>query len=94
MATLVRRKEDQGRQNILDWITPIDYAIQQSDFIGRRLDSAEFKEWVEIDKQTLFCPGIPGAGRAILTSMVVKELFTRFENDGNVGIAYGDSGIK
>jgi Cdc6-like AAA superfamily ATPase len=96
VATLVRRQEDQGRQNILDWITPIDYAIQQSDFIGRRqagtgqwlLDSAEFKEWVEIDKQTLFCPGIPGAGKTILTSMVVNELFTRFENDGKVGIAY------
>lgn len=96
VVTLVRSREDQDRQTILDWITPIDYALQQSDFISQRqpgtgqwlLDSAEFKAWVEIDKRTLFCPGIPGAGKTILTSIVVEELFTRFENDGNIGIAY------
>ena len=96
VVTLVRSQEDQGRQTILDWITPIDYALQQSDFITRRqagtgqwlLDSAEFKAWVETDKRTLFCPGIPGAGKTILTSIVVEELFTRFENDGNISIAY------
>jgi hypothetical protein len=96
VVSLVRSQEDQGRQTILDWITPIDYAPQQSDFISRRqagtgrwlLDSAEFKAWVETDKRTLFCPGIPGAGKTILTSIVVEELFTRFENNGNIGIAY------
>ena len=56
---------------ILDWLTPIDYAPQQSDFISRRqagtgewlLGSEQFKTWVETEKQTLFCPGIPGAGK-------------------------------
>ena len=96
MVTLVRSQEDQGRQTILDWITPIDYALQQSDFISRRqsrtgqqlLDSAEFKGWVETHTRTLFCPGIPGAGKTILTSIVVEELFTRFDNDGAISIAY------
>ena len=36
----------------------------------------------------LFCPGIPGAGKTILTSVVVHELTTRFENDKTIGIAY------
>jgi hypothetical protein len=93
---LVRNQEDQGRQTILDWIVPIDYAPQQSDFISRRqagtgqwlLDSAEFKVWLQIGKQTLFCPGIPGAGKTILTSIVVEELVTQFENNANIGIAY------
>ncbi|KAH6690811.1 hypothetical protein BKA61DRAFT_286451 [Leptodontidium sp. MPI-SDFR-AT-0119] len=96
VVTLVRRQEDQGRRTILDWITPIDYALQHSDFISRRqagtgrwlLSSAEFKEWVETDERTLFCRGIPGAGKTMLTSILVEELFTRFENDGNIGIAY------
>jgi hypothetical protein len=96
VVTLVRNQEDYGRQNILDWITPIDYALQQSDFIRRRqagtgrwlLDSARFKAWVETNERTLFCPGIPGAGKTILTSIVIGELFTQFENDGDVGIAY------
>lgn len=96
VVTLVRSQEDQGRQTILDWITSVDYASQQSDFISRRqagtgqwlLNSAEFTTWIETDKRTLFCPGIPGAGKTMLTSIVVEELFMRFENDPSISIAY------
>jgi Cdc6-like AAA superfamily ATPase len=92
----VRHQEDQGRQTILDWITPVDYAPQQSDFIARRLegtgqwllDSVKFQTWLETDKQTLFCPGIPGAGKTILTSIVVEELTARFHDNKSIGIAY------
>ena len=52
------------------------------------LDSPEFQTWLRADKQTLFCPGIPGAGKTILTSIVVDELTTRFRNDETIGIAY------
>jgi Cdc6-like AAA superfamily ATPase len=89
-------RDDQQRQIILDWLTPMDYAAQQQDFISRRqagtgqwlLDSEEFQSWLNTDKQTLFCPGIPGAGKTILTSIVVEELLMQYENDGNIGIAY------
>jgi hypothetical protein len=36
----------------------------------------------------LFCPGIPGAGKTILTSIVVDDLCNRFRNDATIGIAY------
>jgi hypothetical protein len=36
----------------------------------------------------LFCPGIPGAGKTILTSIVVDDLNKRFQNDASTGIAY------
>jgi hypothetical protein len=36
----------------------------------------------------LFCPGIPGAGKTILTSIVIDKLTTCFENDKTIGIAY------
>ncbi len=83
------------RQVILDWLTLIDYAPQQSDFISRRqagtgqwlLESAEFQEWLKSSK-TLFCPGIPGAGKTIITAIVVDSLYTRFQEGSNVGIAY------
>jgi Cdc6-like AAA superfamily ATPase len=86
------RKE---HQTILDSLTPIDYAPQQNDFINRRqagtgqwlLESTDFQEWMETGK-TLFCPGIPGAGKTILTSVVVKELNTRFQNDKSISVAY------
>jgi Cdc6-like AAA superfamily ATPase len=93
---LNERQDDQERLSILNWLTPIDYAPQQNDFINRRqagtgqwlLDSPKFHAWLQADKQTLYCPGIPGAGKTILTSIVVNELITRFENDKSIGVAY------
>ena len=66
---------------ILDWLTPVDYGPQQTDNIRRRqpgtgqwlLDSAEYQTWLKTSKQTLFCPGIPGAGKTILTSIVIDR---------------------
>jgi Cdc6-like AAA superfamily ATPase len=43
---------------------------------------------VETEKQTLFCPGIPGAGKTILTSIVIDKLTTQFGNDESIGVAY------
>ncbi|RYP23580.1 hypothetical protein DL767_008772 [Monosporascus sp. MG133] len=81
---------------ILDWLTGIDFASQQSDFINRRqagtgqwlLDSPEFQAWLQTDKQTLFCPGIPGTGKTILTSIVVNELTTHFGDNKSIGVVY------
>jgi hypothetical protein len=89
-------QHDQEHEAILRWLTPIDYAPQQNDYIKRRepgtgqwlLDSAEFQAWLEIDSQTLFCPGIPGAGKTIITAIVVDYLCTRYKGDTKVGIAY------
>jgi hypothetical protein len=90
------RQERHEDQAILDWLTPMNYAPQQHDFISRRqagtgqwlLNSVEFQAWLDADKQTLFCPGIPGAGKTILTSIVVEDLYTRFQNHSSIGIAY------
>ncbi|KAH7274908.1 hypothetical protein B0J15DRAFT_473812 [Fusarium solani] len=42
------------------------------------------------DIHTLFCPGLAGAGKTILTSAVIQDLGSRFPrgSDPNVGIAY------
>ncbi|UKZ55877.1 hypothetical protein TrVGV298_009701 [Trichoderma virens] len=91
-----RTKGDKKYREILDWLTLIDYAPHQSDFINRRqtgtgqwlLESHEFQTWVKKRKETLFCPGIPGAGKTILTSIVVDDLITHFGNNNSTGIAY------
>jgi Cdc6-like AAA superfamily ATPase len=95
-----RQQETRERQReyetILNWLTPIDFVSQQNDFISRRqkgtgtwlLGSTEYQSWREIKGQRLFCPGIPGAGKTILTSIVVEELTTLFSTDPTVGIAY------
>ena len=96
VVKLVRHQDDQERRVIINWLSPVDYATQQSDFISRRqegtgqwlLNSDEFQAWLNKSKQTLFCPGIPGAGKTIITSIVVNYLWTEFQNDANIGIAY------
>lgn len=65
----------ENSQRILNWITPLDFDLQQNNILAQRqegtglwlLDSEEFNEWISQPQQTLFCPGIPGAsslGRA------------------------------
>lgn len=89
------KKDDKKREAILQWLSPVDYSLQQSDFINRRqpgtgkwfLESAEFQKWTE-ESNTLFCPGIPGAGKTILTSIVIEYLQHRYRDNDRVVIAY------
>jgi Cdc6-like AAA superfamily ATPase len=84
------------KTKILNWLTPIDYGPQQSDFINRRqegtgqwlLDSDEFREWLNQSNQTLFCQGMPGAGKTIMASIVINHLHTKYHTDVSIGIAY------
>jgi Cdc6-like AAA superfamily ATPase len=93
---LHERQDDQERRTILDWLTPINYGDQQSDLIGRRqagtgkwlLNSDEFQSWLNKDRQTLFCPGIPGAGKTMIASIVVDHVLTKFRDNSSIGIAY------
>ncbi|RYC80736.1 hypothetical protein BFJ63_vAg16371 [Fusarium oxysporum f. sp. narcissi] len=93
---LLHGQDDQKHQAILKWLTPVDYAQQHNDFISRRqrgtgewmLESAEFQAWLNADKQTLFCPGIPGAGKTIITAIVIDYLQSKFRDNQSIGIAY------
>ncbi len=50
--------------------------------------SEKFQTWIQSRNHTLFCPGIVGAGKTILTSVVVEELTTRFSSHPTIGFAY------
>lgn len=76
-ATAVQLKTD-----LLQWICPVDYRLQHKDFIGRHesgtgqwfLQDTKFQEWNRSKDGTLFCPGIPGAGKTIVASLVIDYL--------------------
>ncbi|KAK6525188.1 hypothetical protein TWF694_005334 [Orbilia ellipsospora] len=81
---------------VLDWITTIDDSLQHNDFFNRRakgtgqqfLNSPEYQSWLNTAKGILFCQGIPGAGKTILTSVVIDYLIDRYLYNPTVGIAY------
>lgn len=93
---LLHGQHAQEHKKILNWLTPIDYAPQQADYISMRqpetgqwfLDSAEYQNWLRNDKQTLFCPGGPGTGKTIMTAIAIDDLYAVYKSDLNIGIAY------
>lgn len=80
----------------MKWLAEIDYSLQQNDYISQRepgtsewlLRSPELRAWLDATKQTLFCPGIPGAGKTIQTSVLVDYLVDTFNDDPKIGVAY------
>lgn len=95
VTRLNKTQDDQERQTTIDWLSPTDFSSQQSDIISRRqegtgkyfLDSEEFKNWLDKKGEVLFCPGIPGAGKTIITATVIELLRTKFQAN-DVGIAF------
>ncbi|KAH6987716.1 hypothetical protein BKA56DRAFT_669332 [Ilyonectria sp. MPI-CAGE-AT-0026] len=90
------RETAEERTLVLNWLSLVDFTSQQTDSIRRHqrgtgqwlLDSQEYKSWYEAENRTLFCPGIPGAGKTILTSVVINDLADRSRDDPSVGLAY------
>jgi len=84
------------RQRILDWLTPIDHASEQRDAISRRqqgtgewlLRSQNYQDWLNTESRTLFCPGIPGAGKTVFASIINADLWERYHHDPTVGLAH------
>ncbi|KAK5636040.1 hypothetical protein RRF57_011752 [Xylaria bambusicola] len=91
-----RYREKKEEAEILDWLTSTDYGTQQTDNFRRRqlgtgqwlLDSDKYQSWLKEPKNTLFCPGIPGAGKTILTSIVIDNLENHFHRETTIAIAY------
>ncbi|KAK5110789.1 hypothetical protein LTR85_000718 [Meristemomyces frigidus] len=96
-VTRIRRLEE-SRENreVLDWLSAADYSKQQAEYIEERedgtgqwfLEEPKFTYWRDNIAQTLCCQGIPGAGKTIMTSVVVDELTKRFGQNRNTVVAY------
>ncbi|KAJ4248105.1 hypothetical protein NW762_012875 [Fusarium torreyae] len=85
-----------GEIEILNWLVPSDYGLQQSEIFQKRqpgtgqwiLDSEAYQTWTSTQGGTLFCSGIPGAGKTIITSIVVNDLMQKQLEDPHTGLAY------
>jgi Cdc6-like AAA superfamily ATPase len=96
VAQIHSKQARQEDTKILDWLTPVDYGLQQSENINTReqgtghwlIETQEFQNWLSTQGQTLFCRGIPGVGKTILTSIVVDHLVSNFRHNSTIGLAY------
>lgn len=76
--------------DILEWISPIDFASQQADSLNRRekgttgwfIETPEFNAWTRGEKQTLYCTGMPGAGKTIIAATAIEHLQKTVQRQG------------
>ncbi|KAJ7589405.1 hypothetical protein C8J56DRAFT_784674, partial [Mycena floridula] len=69
-------------QEFLNWISKLDFqAIQKETFAKHAtgtgdwfLKQQKFVDWKDGKTKFLWCPGIPGAGKTILSSIIVEHL--------------------
>lgn len=88
----------QMRNETFSWICPTDPSEQQRKIFNMRhegtgrwfLESKEFLQWLLTSekKSAFLCNGAPGAGKTVLTSVVVDHLQKTFANDNSVGVTY------
>ncbi|KAJ7584163.1 hypothetical protein C8J56DRAFT_198290 [Mycena floridula] len=84
--TLVEHKIDaetiKKREDFLNWISKLDFQATQSDTSAKHtagtgdwfLKQQDFVDWKDGKTKFLWCPGIPGAGKTVLSSIIVEHL--------------------
>lgn len=93
VGTQLEMKE---KLDFLNWLIVDEYSSQHTDILKRWhpetgqwfINSDEFQEWLSTGKQTLYCPGIPGAGKTITTAAVIHHISERASGKSRIGIAY------
>lgn len=92
---LRQHKNDPYHGEIVSWLSTFDYH-QQADYIQRVhketgqwfLTSKDFRRWLSGTHETLFCPGSPGAGKTMLTALIVDYLWKKFRVASDIGIGF------
>ncbi|KAH7070225.1 hypothetical protein FB567DRAFT_633870 [Paraphoma chrysanthemicola] len=86
----------QQRLKVLNWLTKADHIAKHDDVFNKRqlgtgkwfMRSDPFTTWRNTKGHTLFCPGLPGAGKTVLTSIVVEHLKGQIQRHLPVGVAF------
>ena len=93
---LIERQENQAMQVMYRWLSDTNAGSDHSNIRDSYqegtgswfLDSPQFTQWVDGTAQTLFCPGIPGAGKTMIASIAIEEVLNRIRNDASTGLAF------
>ncbi|KAJ7147915.1 hypothetical protein C8R43DRAFT_889394, partial [Mycena crocata] len=83
------------RDTIIEWWSPINFSTRQEDIFNAResgtgewfLQSNPFMAWILGLGTRLWCPGMPGAGKTVMSSIVVHHLRETLKLPQDIGVA-------
>lgn len=96
------KQQEQENQELLDWLNPyLNPMATQAEMLSRwqsgtgswLIEHDIFMDWLHSSGGRLWCPGMPGAGKTILTAVVIDYL-QRTLVSPNVGIAFAYCSYK
>ncbi|OBT69142.1 hypothetical protein VE03_02000 [Pseudogymnoascus sp. 23342-1-I1] len=101
-AIVLRRDNEEVTRKALDNMSPLTFKKTHDDVVRNRLDKSgkwllehpKFDKWLHGDILTLWCPGEAGAGKTVLTSIVVDHVDSYLKSeretqpDKRVGLVY------
>ncbi|KAL9121033.1 MAG: hypothetical protein Q9187_002407 [Circinaria calcarea] len=88
--------QNKESQEILDWISPLNSWAKQQDTLSRKqegtcqwlFDDPIFQAWLNGSNRTLWCPGLPGAGKTVLVYVSISlKTLSKFEVE-NVSLSF------
>ncbi|KAL2797171.1 hypothetical protein BJX66DRAFT_335355 [Aspergillus keveii] len=87
---------------LLLWLSPKDYGSEQTDILSQRqegtgtwlLERVEFQEWVNEGNKTTYCRGMPGAGKTVMTAVVVDHLRSNRVGSCRLWLAVGAATVQ
>lgn len=93
---LVLIQKNEERKKIAQWISPTNFTARHAAILSTRhpdtggflLNSTQFEEWIQGKHKTLFCPGIPGAGKTVMAASVVDHLQRKYLSNTSVSVCY------
>ncbi|KAL6696840.1 ankyrin repeat-containing domain protein [Trichoderma pleuroticola] len=96
LDNLIGNQQDKKYNEALTWLSSIDSASMHHDYIKKcepgtgqdLLNSEELQQWINTPQMTLFCSGIPGAGKTFQTAILIDYLSRKFRHNDTIGLAF------
>ncbi|KAJ7210932.1 ankyrin repeat-containing domain protein [Mycena rebaudengoi] len=84
----------QNEKKIIEWVSPLNFFSRNEDIFRAcqdgtgtwLLDDIRFRDWVLSPGGTLWCYGMPGAWKTVLSSIITESLRSQFPTR-NIGVA-------
>lgn len=93
---IISAQNSRNRRETLEWLSDLDFSKQQHSHISNYtegtglwlLTDLTFQQWKEGVFHNLLCLGMPGAGKTVMSAMVIRHLSRVSPSDTNVAVAF------